>query len=125
MRSEFEKRLKDEQGGGHSRMQVLQGRTLQADMEKAQAVKEVDGLRDALATTQSELTTLREQLQNIQMSIAEWRNQVNDLTVRNHALQAENVALLERGNTIGARYDANNLVRGWGICPVGAYSPCP
>ncbi|KAI0303246.1 hypothetical protein BC826DRAFT_965799 [Russula brevipes] len=109
MRSEFEKRLKDEQDGGHSRMQALQGRTLQADMEKAQAVKEVDGLRDALTTTQSELTTLREQLQNIQTSIAEWRNQVNDLTVRNHALQAENVALLERGNTIGARYDANDL----------------
>jgi chromosome segregation ATPase len=111
MRNEYEKRLKDERDGGHSRMQVLQERMLQGDLERAQAVKKADELRDSLTTAQGELTTLREQVQNIQTSKSEWGNQVKDLTVRNHALQAENATLLERGTTIGARYDANDLVR--------------
>jgi chromosome segregation ATPase len=111
MRNEYEKRLKDERDGGHSRMQVLQERMLQGDLERAQAVKKADELRDSLTTAQSELTTLREQVQNIQTSMSEWGNQVKDLTVRNHALQAENATLLERGTTIDARYDANDLVR--------------
>ncbi|KAH9999317.1 hypothetical protein BJV77DRAFT_1064239 [Russula vinacea] len=109
MRNEYEKRLKDERDGGHSRMQVLQERMLQGDLERAQAVKKADELRDSLTTAQGELTTLREQVQNIQTSKSEWGNQVKDLTVRNHALQAENATLLERGTTIGARYDANDL----------------
>ena len=111
MRNEYEKRLKDERDGGHSRIQTLQERMLQADMERAQAVKKADELRDSLTTAQSELTTSREQVQNIQTSMSEWSNQVRDLTVRNHALQAENATLLERGTNIGARYDTNNLVR--------------
>lgn len=111
MRNEYEKRLKDERDGGHSRMQVLQERMLQGDLERAQAVKKADELRDSLTTAQGELTTFREQVQNIQTSKSEWGNQVKDLTVRNHALQAENATLLERGTTIGARYDANDLVR--------------
>jgi predicted nucleic acid-binding Zn-ribbon protein len=110
MRNEYEKRLKDERDGGHSRIQALQERMLQADMERAQAVKKADELRDSLTTAQSELTTLREQVQNIQTSMSEWSNQVRDLTMRNHALQAENATLLERGINIGARYDTNNLV---------------
>jgi len=115
MRSEYEKKLKDERDIGHSHIQVLQERILQADLEKAQAVKEAHGLHDSLITAQSELTTLREQAQNLQKSITEWANQAKGLTVRNHALQAENIMLLERGNTIGARYDANDLVRRLGI----------
>lgn len=111
IRNEYEKRLKDEQDGGHSRIQALQERMLQADLERAQAVKRADELRDSLTTAQTELTTSREQVQNIQTSMSGWGNQVRDLTVRNHALQAENAMLLERGTTIGARYDANNLVR--------------
>ena len=111
MRNEYEKRLKDEQDAGHSRIQTLQERMLQADLERTQAIKRADELRDSLTTAQGELTISREQVQNIQMSMSEWGNQVRDLTVRNHALQAENAMLLERGTTIGARYDANNLVR--------------
>jgi peptidoglycan hydrolase CwlO-like protein len=84
---------------------------LQTDVERAQAVKEAHGLHATLITTQSELTTSREQVQNFQKSITEWANQVNEVTVRNHALQAENNMLVERSNTIGVRYDANDLVR--------------
>ena len=111
MRNEYEKRLKDERDGGHSRIQALQERMLQADLERAQAVKRADELRDSLTTVQTELTTSREQVQNIQTSMSEWGNQVRDLTVRNHALQVENATLLERGTNISARYDTNNLVR--------------
>ncbi|KAI0003092.1 hypothetical protein BJV74DRAFT_571802 [Russula compacta] len=109
VRSEYEKSLKDERDGSNSRIHALQERMLQADLEKAQAVKGADDLRDALTTAQSELTISREQVQNMQKSISEWDSQVNDLTARSHVLQAENVSLLERGNTIGARYDANDL----------------
>ncbi len=84
---------------------------LQTDLERAQAVKAADELRDSLTSAQSELTTLRQQAQNIQTSMSEWGNQVRDLTVRNNTLQAENATLLERGATVGARYDANDLVR--------------
>ncbi len=111
MRNEYEKRLKDERDGGHSRIQALQERMLQTDLERAQAVKAADELRDSLTSAQSELTTLRQQAQNIQTSMSEWGNQVRDLTVRNNTLQAENATLLERGATVGARYDANDLVR--------------
>jgi len=111
MRNEYEKRLKDERDGGHFRIQALQERMLQTDLERAQAVKDTDELHDSLTTAQSELTTLRQQAQNIQTSMSEWGKQVNDLTVRNDALQAENATLLERGATIDARYDANDLVR--------------
>jgi uncharacterized coiled-coil DUF342 family protein len=111
MRNEYEKRLKDERDGGNSRIQALQERMLQADFERTQAVKRADELGDSLNTAQSELTTLREQVQNVQTSMSDWDNQVNDLTVRNHALQAENAKYLERGTAIGARYDANDLVR--------------
>jgi uncharacterized coiled-coil DUF342 family protein len=111
MRNEYEKRLKDERDGGHSRIQALQERMLQADLERTQAVKKADELRDSLTTAQSELTILREQVQNVQTSMSEWGNQVKDLSLRNHALQAENAKLLERGTTIDARYNANDLVR--------------
>lgn len=113
MRSEYEKRLKDERDVGHSHIQALQERMLQADLEKAQATKEAQCFHDSLIAAQSELTTFREQVWNLQSSITERDNQVKDLSIRNHALQAENIMLLERGNTIGARYDANDLVR----CP--------
>jgi chromosome segregation ATPase len=115
MRSEYEKKLKDERDAGYSHIQALQERLLQADLEKAQAVKEAHDLQDSLNTAQRELTTLREQVQNLHNSISEWANQAKELTVRNHALQAENIMLLEKGNTIGARYDANDLVRCEGI----------
>ncbi|KAI9512189.1 hypothetical protein F5148DRAFT_54941 [Russula earlei] len=109
MRNEYEKRLKDERDGGHSRMQALQERMVHADSEKAKALKEADGIRDSLTTAQSELTTLKEQVQNIQVAVSERDNQINDLTARNFALQAEKLTLIERGDTIGARYDANDL----------------
>lgn len=111
VRSEYEKSLKDERDSSNSRIHALQDRMLQADLERAQAVKGADDLRDSLTTAQSELTILREQVQNMQRSISERDSQVNDLTARNHVLQAENVTHLERGNSIGARYDANDLVR--------------
>ena len=113
MRSEYEKRLKDERDVGHSHIQALQERMLQADLEKAQAIKEAQCLHGSLITAQSELTTFREQVRNLQSSITEWDNQAKDLSIRNHTLQAENILLLERGNTIDARYDANDLVH----CP--------
>ena len=113
MRGEYEKRLKDERDVGHSHMQALQERMLQADLEKAQATKEAQCLHGSLITAQSDLTTFREQVRNLQSSITEWDKQAKDLSIRNHALQAENLLLLERGNTIGARYDANDLV----YCP--------
>jgi len=113
MRNDYEKRLKDERDGGHSRIHALQERMLQTDLERAQATKDADELRDSLTTAQSELTTLRQQAQNIQASMSEWGNQVKDLSVRNNTLQAEHAALLEKGATIGARYDANDLVRSY------------
>jgi chromosome segregation ATPase len=113
MRNDYEKRLKDERDGGHSHIHTLQERMLQTDLERAQAAKEADDLRDSLTAAQSELTTLRHQAQNIQTSMSEWGNQVKYLTVRNNALQAENATLLEKGATIGARYDANDLVRSY------------
>jgi len=113
MRNDYEKRLKDERDGGHSHIHALQERVLQTDLERAQAAKEADELRDSLTAIQSELTTSRQQAQNTQMSMSEWRNQVNDLTVRNNALQAENATFLEKCTTIGARYDANDLVRSY------------
>src|SRR6266851_2622794 len=111
MRNEYEKRLKDERDLSYSHVQPLQERILQADLEKAQAVKEAQGLHDSLTIAQNELTTLREQVKDLQTSNTESGDQAKNLTMRNHALQAENVMLLERGNTIGARYDANDLVR--------------
>ncbi|KAI0254395.1 hypothetical protein BJV78DRAFT_1152493 [Lactifluus subvellereus] len=108
-RSEYEKRLKDERDGGHSRMQVLQERMLQVDRERTHATKEADDLRDLLTTAQRELVTLREQTQNIQTSLSELGTQVKDLTMQNHALQAENSMLLGRSSTISARYDTNDL----------------
>lgn len=111
IRNDYEKRLKDERNGGHSHIHALQERILQTDLERVQAAKEADGLRDSLTTAQSELTALRQQALNIQTSMSEWGNQVNDLTMRNNALQAENATLLAKGATIGARYDANDLVR--------------
>lgn len=111
MRNDYEKRLKDERDGVHSRIHALQERMLQTDLERAQATKEADELRGSLTAAQSELTTSRQQAQNIQTSMSEWGNQVKDLTVRNNALQVENATLLEKGATIGARYDANDLVR--------------
>jgi hypothetical protein len=113
MRNDYEKRLKDERDGGHSHIHALQERTLQIDLEKAQAVKEADELRDTLTAAHCELTTLRQQAQNIQTSRSEWGSQVKDLMARNNALQAENATLLEKGATIGARYDVNDLVRSY------------
>ncbi|KAH9966107.1 hypothetical protein BC827DRAFT_795715 [Russula dissimulans] len=121
MRNEYEKRLEDERDGANSRIQELQERVLRAGSETAQAVEEADGLRDSLTSTQSELTTLREQVRNIQPAISELDDQVKDLTGRNHALQAENVVLHERGNTIWARYDANDLVSHQDIVLVDAH----
>jgi hypothetical protein len=113
MRNDYEKRLKDERDGGHSHIHTLQERMLQTDLERAQAANEADGLRGSLTAAQSELTTLRQQAQNIQTSMIEWGNQVKDLTMGNNALQVENATLLEKGATIGARYDANDLVRSY------------
>jgi chromosome segregation ATPase len=110
MKNEYDQRLEGERDSGHSRIQILQERVLQTDSEKVQAVKEADDLRDSLTTAQSELTTLREQIQNVQAEISALDDQVKDLTTQNHGLQAENDVLLKRGNTIGARYDANDLV---------------
>lgn len=109
MRNDYEKRLKDERDGGHSHIHALQERMLQTDLERAQAAKEADELRDSLTAAQGELMTSRQQAQNIQTSMSEWGNQVKGLTVRNSALQAENATLLEKGATIGARYDTNDL----------------
>lgn len=116
-RSEYEKRLKDECDGGHSRMQVLQERMLQVDRERTHATKEADDLRDLLTTAQRELITLKEQTQNIQTSLSELDTQVKDLTIQNHTLQAENSKLLERSNTISARYDTNDLVSRHSVFP--------
>jgi len=121
MRNEYEKRLEDARDGSNSRIQALQERMFHAGSEKAQAVKEADGLRDSLTTAQSELMKLREQVQNIQ-PISELDDKVKDLAARNHALQEENVILLERGNTIGARYDANDLVSYQDVVLVYAHS---
>ena len=115
MRSDYEKRLKDERDVGHSHIQALQERILHADSEKAQAIKEAQCLHESLIAAQSELTTFREQVRNLQSSITERDKQEKDLSIRNHGLQVENTLLLERGNTIGARYDANDLVRFPGI----------
>lgn len=123
MRNEYEKRLKDEREVGHSHIQALQERMLQADLEKAQAVKEAHGLHDSLVAAQSELTILREQVHNLQASITKWDDQAKGLTVRNNVLQAENIILHERGNTIGARYDANDLVRYHGTILMDTDSP--
>lgn len=109
MRNDYEKRLKDERDSGHSHIHTLQERMLQTDLERAQAAREADELRDSLTAAQIELTTLRQQAQNTETSMSEWGNQVKDLTVRNNDLQAENATLLEKGATIGARYDANDL----------------
>lgn len=111
MRNEYEKRLKDERDLSYSHVQPLQERILQADLEKAQAIKEAQGLHDSLTIAQNELTTLKEQVKDLHTSITESSDQAKELTMRNHVLQAENDMLLERGNTIGTRYDANDLVR--------------
>ncbi|KAH9077341.1 hypothetical protein EDB83DRAFT_2349565 [Lactarius deliciosus] len=108
-RNEYEKKLKDERDGSHSHIQVLQGRMLQADLEKTQAIREMDDLRNSLATAQGELLMSREQVQNVQASLSAWGAQVKDLTTQNHALQAEKVLLLERGHNINTRYETNDL----------------
>ena len=109
-RNEYEKKLKDERDSSHSHIQALQGRLLQADLEKTQATREADDLRNPLTTAQSELLALREQAQNVQASLSAWGAQVKDLTTRNHALQAEKVLLIERSNNISTRYETNELV---------------
>ena len=109
-RNEYEKKLKDERDGSHSHIQALQGRMLQADLEKTQTIREVDDLRNSLATAQSELLALREQAHNVQASLSTWGAQVEDLTTQNHALQAEKVLLLERSHNINTRYETNELV---------------
>ncbi|KAH9179869.1 hypothetical protein EDB89DRAFT_1900924 [Lactarius sanguifluus] len=108
-RNEYEKKLKDERDGSHSHIQVLQGRMLQADLDKTQAIREMDDLRNSLATAQGELLISREQAQNVQASLSAWGAQVKDLTTQNHALQAEKVLLLERGHNINTRYETNDL----------------
>ncbi len=109
-RNEYEKKLKDERDGSHSHIQALQGRMLQADLEKTQTIREVDDLRNSLATAQSELLALREQAHNVQASLSAWGAQVKDVTTQNHALQAEKVLLLERSHNINTRYETNELV---------------
>ncbi|KAI0307318.1 hypothetical protein B0F90DRAFT_1687302 [Multifurca ochricompacta] len=107
--SEYETKLKDERESNHSRIQAFHERTLQADLEKTQSIREADDLRNSLTFTESELTTLREQTREIQISLSEWSEQVKDLTMQNHALQSERATLLERCNTISTRYDTNDL----------------
>lgn len=109
-RNEYEKKLKDERDSSHSHIQALQGRMLQADLEKTQAIREADDLRNSLTTAQSELLALREQSQNVQASLSAWAAQVQGLTTQNHALQAEKVLLLERSHNINTRYETNELV---------------
>ncbi|KAI9448194.1 hypothetical protein H4582DRAFT_1899120 [Lactarius indigo] len=108
-RNEYEKKLKDERDGSHSHIQALQGRMLQADLEKTQAIRETDDLRNSLATAQNELLASREQAQNVQSSLSAWGAQVKDLTTQNHTLQAEKVLLLERSHNISTRYETNDL----------------
>lgn len=109
-RNEYEKKLKDERDSSHSHIQALQGRMLQADLEKTQVIREADDLRNSLTTAQSELLALREQSQNVQASLSAWAAQVQGLTTQNHALQAEKVLLLERSHNINTRYETNELV---------------
>ncbi|KAH8999271.1 hypothetical protein EDB92DRAFT_947936 [Lactarius akahatsu] len=93
-RNEYEKKLKDERDGSHSHIQ---------------ATREMDDLRNSLATAQGELLISREQAQNVQTSLSAWGAQVKDLTTQNHALQAEKNLLLERGHNINTRYETNDL----------------
>jgi uncharacterized protein (DUF3084 family) len=109
-RNEYEKKLKEERDSSHSHIQALQGRMLQGDIEKTQAIREADDLRNSLTTAQSELLALREQAQNVQASLSAWGVQVKNLTTQNHALQAEKVLLLERSHNINTRYETNELV---------------
>ncbi|KAF8259652.1 hypothetical protein EI94DRAFT_1194073 [Lactarius quietus] len=108
-RNEYEKKLKDERDSSHTHVQALQGRMLQADLDKTQAIREAEDLRNSLAATQRELLMSKEQAQNVQASHSEWGAQVNDLTTQNHALQAEKVRLLERSHNISTRYETNEL----------------
>ena len=109
-RNDYEKKLKDERDSSHTRIQALQGRMLQADLEKTQATRETEDLRNSLATAQSELLISREQAQNVQASVSAWGAQVKDLTTQSHALQAEKVLLVERSHNISTRYETNDLV---------------
>lgn len=122
MRSDYEKRLKDERDVSHYHNQAHQERVLQADSEKAQATKEAQRLHESLIAAQSELTTFREQVRNLQSSITERDSREKDLGIRNHALQVENTLLLERSNAIGARYNENDLVRFPGVIILNADS---
>lgn len=110
-RNEYEKKLKDERDSSHTHIQALQGRMLQADLEKTQAIREAEDLRNSLATAQSELSKSMEQAQNVQGSLSAWDAQVKELTTQNHALQAEKAGLLERNHNISTRYETNELVR--------------
>jgi len=110
MRNEYEKKMKDERDSGHSHIQALQGRMLQADLERTQAIREADDLRNSLASAQSELLALREQTHNVQTSLSAWDAQVKNLTTQNHALQADKAVLLERSHNINKRYETNELV---------------
>jgi uncharacterized protein (DUF3084 family) len=109
-RNEYEKKLKDERDSSHTHIQALQGRMLQADHEKTQAIREAEDLRNSLATAQSELLISREQAQNVQASRSAWDAQVKELSTQNHVLQAEKVGLLERNQNISTRYETNELV---------------
>jgi uncharacterized protein (DUF3084 family) len=109
-RNEYEKKLADERDSSHTHIQTLQGRMLHADLEKTQANREADDLRNSLATAQSELMISREQAQEVQTSLSAWGAQVKDLTTQNHALQTEKVLLLERSHNISTRYETNELV---------------
>ncbi|KAN0131470.1 hypothetical protein V8E53_010847 [Lactarius tabidus] len=108
-RNEYEKKLKDERDSSHTHIQALQGRMLQADHEKTQAIREAEDLRNSLATAQSELLISREQAQNVQASRSAWDAQVKELSTQNHVLQAEKVGLLERNQNISTRYETNEL----------------
>ena len=110
-RNEYEKKLKDERDSSHTHIQALQGRMLQADLEKTQAIREAEDLRNSLATAQSDLLKSREQAQSVQGSLSAWDAQVKELTTQNHVLQTEKVGLLERNHNISIRYETNELVR--------------
>jgi chromosome segregation ATPase len=109
-RNEYEKKLKDERDSSHTHIQALQGRILQGDLQKTQAIREAEGLRNSLAAAQGDLLVSREQAQNVQASRSAWDAQVKELTTQNHALQAEKVGLLERNHNISTRYETNELV---------------
>lgn len=108
-RNEYEKKLKDERDSSHTHIQALQGRILQGDLQKTQAIREAEGLRNSLAAAQGDLLVSREQAQNVQASRSAWDAQVKELTTQNHALQAEKVGLLERNHNISTRYETNEL----------------